>query len=272
MNRSKAAITTIIPVILFLAGTVRAEPITTQDPAFSLKPGTPKTVRRASDPGRELLVKDLDDARPERLRNVTPAARDRGQLLIASQTPKMAVHSLDWGNGALTLHLLRTKSLRQPFEKRALTHHRFAIWSVDASFDQTLGSRDMLSLLASYDWQRRRPAYYLGTRNIYRTEGRSVAVQWTHDQRWLASLGYSGQRAGSAHSALERGVELAGGALPSRRGANLLASFSPTGDAEALALGLDLRRERYSARDADLLGNGSAHTGTRAAVFVQRSF
>jgi hypothetical protein len=199
-------------------------------------------------------------------------AHDRAPLLIAARTPKLTRFGKDWGDREVSVLLLRTKSLRDPFEMKSLTHNRFALWSADLAFDQHLGARDSISFAASYDLQRRRPAYYLGAGNIYRTEARSAALLWTHDRQLRIGIGLFETRARSARSELERSVELAGGAPLAVHGTALIATFSPTGDPELFSVGFDLRQQRQSARDARLFGSTAGRSETRATFRVRSSF
>lgn len=272
MTRAKLAAAFIAPFISLLADAVSAEPVMAPGPAFALTPPVTAPEVRVPNPFRVLPVREPLEAALLRPRVITPATQDRARWLIAAREPKTAARELDWGSGSLTLRLLRAKSSRQPYETSALTNNRFALWSADVSLDQDLGRRDTLSLTGSLDIQRRRPAYYLGTRNIYHTQIRAASVQWTHDRHWRLSLGLFDRSAGSARSVIERTVELAGGAPLVTRGMSLSAGFSPSDDPERLSLGLDLRRERYSVRDARLLGHGRVQAESRVGIFVQRAF
>lgn len=272
MTTAKLAIALIAPLISLLADEVSAEPLMAPDPAFALTHPMTAPEARVPDPFRVMPVREPLEAALLRPRVITTATLDRARWLIAARAPKTAARGLDWGSGSLTLRLLRAKSSRQPHETSALTHNRFALWSADVSLDQDLGGRDTLSLTGSLDIQRRRPAHYLGTRNIYRTQTRAASAQWTHDRHWRLSLGLFDRNAASARSPIERTIELAGGAPPITRGMNFSAGFSPSGDPERFSLGLDLRRERYSVRDATLLGRGRVQAESRVAVFVQRGF
>lgn len=272
MTTAKLALVLIAPFISLLADAVSAEPVIAPDSAFALTPPMTAPEARVPHPFRVLPVREPLEAARLRPRAITTATQDRTRWLIAARAPKTVARGLDWESGSLTLRLLRAKSSRQPYETSALTYNRFALWSADVSLDQDLGGRDTLSLTGSLDIQRRRPAYYLGARNIYHTQTRAASVQWTHDRHWRLSLGLFDRSAGSARSVIERTIELAGGAPPIARGMNFSAGFSPSGDPERFSLGLDLRRERYSLRDARLLGSDAVQAESRVAVFVKRAF
>lgn len=272
MTYAKAGIALIAPFLSLSLPTAYANPLTVPDQSFVLKPVAVSPEARAADAFRAIPVLELSQAAPQRPRVITTAMQDRSSWLIAARAPTVTARALDWGARALTLRLLRTKSLRQAHETKALTHNRFALWSADLSLDHDLGLRDTVSLAGSFDLLRRRSAFFLGRRNIFRTQTRAASVQWTHDRNWRLSLGVFDRRAGSARSSAERIVELSGGAPLTGRGAMVSASFSPSGDPETFSMGMDLRRERYSVRDASLLGLGTVRAESRAALFVRRAF
>ncbi len=261
-----------VPLILLSTPAAYAEPILKLDGNFVLTRAAtitePRQPDRFDDPGVDPIASsDFTDQHP-----VTAVSLDRAHLLIAAGQKKLEVFGKDWGDGALNLRWLRTKSTRHPYEQPALSYNRFALWSADVALDQHFGTRDTVTLALSYDLQRRRPAYYFGARNIYRTESRSAALQWTHDQRWRVAIGLFDIHANAARSGIERSVELAGGAPLAVRGTSLSASFSPSGNPDVFSVGFDLRQQRHSARDANLLGNPSGRSDTRALFSIRRSF
>jgi hypothetical protein len=272
MDRIALLCRVVIPVALLLATAGQAKPVLNFGGGFVLKPsGTFVQITRSNridaSPRDHFNLAKRDHSRPAPL-----IVQDRASLLIAARTPKTTRFGQDWGDHEISVRLLRTKSLRDPYEIRALTHNRFALWSADMAFDQNLGTRDTISFAASYDLQRRRPAYYLGAGNIYRTVTQSAAVHLTHDQRLRIGIGLFETRARTSRSALERSVELAGGAPRAVHGTALIASFSPTGDPESFSVGLDLRQQRHSALDARLFGITPGRSEARATIGIRRSF
>lgn len=261
-----------VPLILLSTPAAYAEPIFKLDDNFVLTRAAtvtePRQADRFDNPGVDPIASsDVTDQHP-----VTAVSRERAHLLIAAGPKKLYVLNKDWENSALNLRLQRTKSIRHPYEQPTLSYNRFALWSTDVALDQHFGTRDTVTQALSYDLQRRRPAYYLGIRNNYRTDIRAAALQWTHDQRWRIAVGLFDTQANAARSGIERSVELAGGAPLAARGTSLSASFSPSGNPDAFSVGFDLRQQRHSARDTSLLGNPSGRGDTRATFSIRRSF
>ena len=261
-----------MPMILLSMPAAYAEPTQRLDGNFVLmSTATTTEPRQAIDVNISRVVpvalSDIANQYP-----ITAVSYDRARLLTFAGPKKLEVLGKDWGDGALNLRLLRTKSIRHLYEQPALSHNRLALWSFDVALDQHIGTRDTVTLALSYDLQRWRPAYYLGTRNIYRTDIRSAALQWTHDQRWRIAVGFFDTQANAARSGIERSVELAGGAPLAARGTSLSASFSPSGNPDIFSVGFDLRQQRHSARDASLLGDPFGRSDTRAMFRIRRSF
>jgi hypothetical protein len=219
----------------------------------------------------------LIDKEIARLRTVDavvnlPEAPYHARLLAGANVPKEKSFSYNWGNGAVMLSTTRTKSLRNIFGSKLSGINRFSVAEAKIGIFEEIGPRDSLAFSASYGLERRQPSLFLGRHNVSRSQDMAFSTSWTHDDQFRLGISGFDTRPNKTRDDLERILELGGGAPLAVRGLALTASVSPTHNLQAFSIGLDVRQQQHSARDAAVIGALANRSETRWGLVLHRSF
>ncbi len=201
-----------------------------------------------------------------------PEAPYHARLLAGANVPKEKSFSYNWGDGAVVLGTMRTKSLRNIYGSKLSGINRFSAAEAKIGIFEEIGPRDNLAFSASYGLERRRPSLFLGRHNVSRSQDVAFSTLWTHDDQLRFGISGFDIRPNKMWSDLERIVELGGSAPLAVRGLALTASSSPTRNLQTFSIGFDLRQQQHSARDAEVIGALANRNETRLAFVLHRSF
>jgi hypothetical protein len=209
---------------------------------------------------------------PGKPRNASPIPPTPFRYRLPIAMTKRQGYSLDWEGGALHVVTSRAKSARKEVTTAPFNYGRFSVIESNADISQSIGRQDRVSLGVAYALERRRPAYFVGSHNLYRTQDAAVSVSWTHEDRFRMSGSLFKTASIGGRSIAERLVDLAGGAPLAAQGYALTASFSPSRNPDLFVFGVDVRRQRYSPVDTGLIGASSGKKDALIGVFLRRSF
>jgi hypothetical protein len=264
MNRSLRPALPLVALALINPFPAKASSLPRLVPSMSALSG--QTAERA---GQRL---NRDAVLPWTARNASPVPRTPFRYRLPAAMTKRQGYSLDWAGGALHVVSSRAKSARKEVTTAPYNYGRFAVIETNADVSQSIGRQDSVSLGLAYALERRRPSYFVGLHNLYRTQDAAVSVSWVHDDRFRVSASLFKTAPIGGRSVAERQVELAGGAPFAARGYALTASFSASRNPDPLLVGVDVRSQRYSPLDAGLIGTSSGRRDARIGVFLRRSF
>jgi hypothetical protein len=191
---------------------------------------------------------------------------------LPGASAKRQGYSLDWTDGSLRFDTARAKAARKEVTTAPLNYDRFLVIEANLSVSQMMGPRDSLAFGVAYVLERRRPSYFVGSHNLYRTQDAALSLSWTHDDLVRLAGGLFKTTPIGGRTFAERQVELAGGGPLAAHGYALTANFNPSRNPDQLSLGIDVRSQRYNPVDAGLIDTSSGRNEARVAVFLRRSF
>jgi hypothetical protein len=228
-------------------------------------------------PALHAIFNPLIDKESARLRAIDvvvnlPEAPYHARLLAGANVPKEKSFSYSWGDGAIMFGTARTKSLHNIFGSKLSGINRFSVAEAKIGVFEEIGSRDSLAFSASYGLERRRPSLFLGRHNVSRSQDMAFSTSWTHDDQFRLGISGFDTRPNKTRDDLERIVELGGGAPLAVRGLAITASISPVHNLQAFSIGLDVRQQQHSARDAAVIGPLANRSETRWALVLHRAF
>jgi hypothetical protein len=113
---------------------------------------------------------------------------------------------------------------------------------------------------------------FLGRHNVSQSQDVALSTSWTHGDQFRLGISGFDTRPNKTRDDLGRIVELGGGAPFAVRGLGLTASMSPTHNLQTFSIGLDVRQQQHSARDASVIGPLASRSETRWALVLHRAF
>jgi hypothetical protein len=271
MNHQEKPMSCLIAAILPLLGAAFASDVAARSPAI---PNMVADMAAMPDARLKLssarFIRDVAQIAP--LPPVVSTLASPVDFRTTSGLDKRRSYTVQWEGFTFSANATRTKSPRQEITTAPFSYNRFSVIKADAVAAKSLGAHDRLTLGTNLIVERRRPSYFLGGHNLYRTVEHAVSLEWDHDDHIrLTGTRFAIAPAGS-RSTVDRQVELASGSQLAKSGHALTMSVSPKAGFEALSFGVDLCRERYSAMDAALVAASPERSHMRVTLFLRRLF
>lgn len=143
-------------------------------------------------------------------------------------------------------------------------------FAVAGAVEFDLGKSDSIGLFGTWSKERRKPLSLFPSRKYFTSDAQSFSLDWTHNDRFVASLSRFSTGPAGNRTQTERMVDLAGGGMKKATGFALALTSLPPAQRQGVTYGLNVRQQHVA--EDSWLGRQSGQNETIGSVFLAFKF
>jgi len=158
-------------------------------------------------------------------------------------------------------------------ERNGALRDKISVGALAIRLAEPIGDRDIVSIGFASTIEKRRFAFDLANGHMSHSRSLGVEAAWSHGQNWRLVAGYRDDLGNQRGPALERGIELAEGAVRSQAGPWAALSYTIGRPASATSMAFGIKAEALRIADRDRLAMGSpSRSDARIALTASLRF